>query len=141
MYLAAQLRVLCIDDTQETLNVMGSILRRAGHQVHLVLGGEAGIGMLQQLPSIDVVLINNRMPGLSGMEVVEFLAANRRYDSIGVVFHSAVDTPELPTEHARWGRVDVCLTLPFQPLDLLDAVFTAYMRRRGFQHRITYVAS
>lgn len=141
MYLAAQLRVLCIDDTQETLNVMGSILRRAGHQVHLVLGGQAGIGMLQQLPSIDVVLINNLMPGLSGIEVVEFLASNRRFDSVGVVFNSAVDAPELPTEHANWARVDVCLALPFQPLDLLDAVFTAYMRRRGFQHRITYVAS
>ncbi len=146
MYLAAQLRILCIDDHQDKLKVMGSILRRAGHQVHLALGTERGLRLLQELPSLDVLLINHRLSappttGPTEMDVVTFLATHRRYDSVGVVFHSPLDESDLPVEHQQWQRVDVCLSLPFEPVELLDAVFTAYMLRRGFQHRVTYTVS
>jgi CheY-like chemotaxis protein len=141
MFLAAQLRILCIDDTPDMLNVMEAILNRAGHEVHSALGGERGIKLLKELPTVDVVLINHLMPRISGMDVVSYLAAHRRYDYIGVVYNSAVGEPELPLAHDDWLRVDASLTLPFHPLELLDAVFSAYMRRRGFQYSVTYSIS
>jgi hypothetical protein len=62
------------------------------------------------------------------MDVVTFLATHRRYDSVGVVFHRPGPKSDLPVEHQQCSGG--CLPqLPFEPVELLDAVFTAYMLR------------
>jgi len=132
MFLATRFSILCIDDADELLQDMQRILLRAGHLVSTAHGGASGIEVLRRLPSIDVILVNYRLESVSGMDVVTFVAEEPRLDNAGLVICSPDNVLDLPIQHAAWPRVDVCLPLPFQPIELYDAVFEAYTRRRGY---------
>ncbi len=132
MFLATRFSILCIDDADDLLRNMQRILLRAGHLVHTARGGANGIAVLRRLPAVDVILVNYRLASVSGMDVVTFVAEEPRLDHTGLVISSPDNVLDLPVQHAAWPRVDVCLPLPFQPMELYDAVFEAYTRRRGY---------
>ncbi len=136
MFMATRFSILCIDDNEEVLRILQAILLRAGHQVHTAVGGRHAIDTLRQLSTLDVIMVNFRMEGISGMDVVKYVAEEPRLDSAGVVINSPGSVLDLPVQHIAWPRVDVCLPQPFQPMELYDAVFEAYTRRRGYLYQL-----
>ncbi|MBN2469471.1 MAG: response regulator [Anaerolineae bacterium] len=136
MFMATRFSILCIDDNEEVLRILQAILLRAGHQVHTAAGGRYAIDVLRQLTTLDVIMVNFRMEGMSGMDVIKFVAEEPRLDGAGVVINSPGSVLDLPVHHAAWSRVDVCLPQPFQPMELYDAVFEAYTRRRGYLYQL-----
>jgi CheY-like chemotaxis protein len=136
MFMTTRFSILCIDNNEDVLRILQAILLRAGHQVHTAVGGANGIDMLRMLPGVDVIMVNHRMAGMSGMDVIKFVAEEPRLDSAGVVINSPGSVLDLPVYHVAWPRVDVCLPQPFQPVELYDAIFEAYTRRRGLLYRL-----
>jgi DNA-binding NtrC family response regulator len=67
-----KLRVLFVDDEQAIRDVMGIELPRMGHDVTLCEDGEQAIETLKT-QTFDAAVIDLRMPGLSGWDVVEHL--------------------------------------------------------------------
>jgi len=67
-----KLRVLFVDDEQAIRDVMGIELPRMGHDVTLCEDGERAIETLKS-QTFDAAIIDLRMPGLSGWDVVEHL--------------------------------------------------------------------
>lgn len=67
-----KLRVLFVDDEQAIRDVMGIELPRMGHEVVLCEDGEQAIETLKT-QTFDAAVIDLRMPGLSGWDVVEHL--------------------------------------------------------------------
>jgi len=126
----ASLRVLCIEDEAEMRHLLRLILSKAGHHVTIANDAVQGIDLLRRMPLPDVLVVNYLMPRLSGMEVVQFVAADRRFCGVGVIFQSAVHEREKPTWHPAWPRVDVWLPVPFYPHDLLAAVERARLLRQ-----------
>lgn len=136
MFMATRFNILCIDEDEDVLRILQAILLRAGHQVHTARGGAPGIDVLRRLPTLDVIMVNSRMQGMTGMDVVTFVAEEPRLDSTGIVINSPGSVLDLPVHHVAWSRVDVCLPQPFQPMELHDAVFEAYTRRRSYLYRL-----
>jgi CheY-like chemotaxis protein len=136
MFMATRYSILCIDDNRDTLDVFQSALLRAGHQVHIAIGGANGVAVLDQLSTVDIVVVNSVMRDVSGMDVVAYMAALPRFDSTGIVLQSSGCVLDLPIHHPRWPRVDVCLPAPFQTSELYDAIFEAYTRRRGYLYHL-----
>jgi two-component system NtrC family response regulator/two-component system nitrogen regulation response regulator GlnG len=69
-------RILLIDDDTDLADLLRESLEAAGHCVTYLEGAERGLDLLtEQL--FGVVLLDNRMPGMSG---IEFLAAMRDRD-------------------------------------------------------------
>lgn len=67
-------RVLIADDSADTAETLGVLLRMAGHTVHTVRDGLAAVqGIGEHAP--DVVLLDIGMPGLSGYEAAERIRA------------------------------------------------------------------
>jgi two-component system response regulator EvgA len=72
----APLRVLCVDDEPVIREVLGLLLRKYGYTVESVTDGLTALRLLQEKgDAFDVVVTDNQMPELSGIEMVERLRA------------------------------------------------------------------
>ncbi len=66
------MRILIIDDDVDLLNILSNRLSELGHTVYTAASGKDGIASFyEQSPQITVV--DFKMPGLSGMSVLEWL--------------------------------------------------------------------
>ncbi|HZE75047.1 MAG TPA: sigma-54 dependent transcriptional regulator [Gemmatimonadales bacterium] len=82
--------VLLIDDDVDVLRAIGNYFERLGYEVTRELSGEAGLATFDRLRP-DVVILDLRLPGMDGMEVLEHL----RQRSAAVILltgHSDVPT-------------------------------------------------
>ena len=64
--------VLLIDDDVEVLRSIGNYFERLGHEVTRELSGEAGLATFDRV-RLEVVILDLRLPGMDGMEVLEHL--------------------------------------------------------------------
>ncbi|HLW54557.1 MAG TPA: response regulator [Candidatus Angelobacter sp.] len=62
--------ILCVDDSAEMLLICRTILEAAGFEVLTASDGQAALKTLEQNP-IDAAVIDNRMPGMSGVQLAK----------------------------------------------------------------------
>jgi len=61
--------VLLVDDSEEVREITATMLRRVGHTVIATATGEEGLDVFNdQAASIDLVILDMRMPGMGGAE-------------------------------------------------------------------------
>ncbi|MBF2052888.1 MAG: Flp pilus assembly complex ATPase component TadA [Candidatus Sericytochromatia bacterium] len=84
-----QARVLVVDDCPETLFLLQSLLRTAGHDVHGVGHGQAALHWLQQHPQTDLILLDIDLPDMSGYEICESLQDEPELAMIPVIMVTA----------------------------------------------------
>ena len=110
-------RILIIDDDAALRDSIGETLRDLGHTVVEAADGEAGLRRLTEPPPIAAILLDLRMPGLDGLEVLRQMRA--RPDSPPVAVLTAVATAANTIEAMRLGAVDH-LTKPIGRADIAD---------------------
>ena len=70
-------KLLLVDDDPVLLNLLGRLLRRAGHEVTEAGGGEEGLALARAAREpFDVVVTDVMMPGLDGFELTRRLRAD-----------------------------------------------------------------
>ena len=84
-------RVLCIDDHSEMLQIEKSILEGAGYAVLTADSGPEAI-TLAESHKVDLVVVDCWMPGMSGPEVVQRLRAKQ--PTLPVIMVSASTLPD-----------------------------------------------
>jgi len=123
-------RILVVDDDPAVLSCYSRLLVRSGHEVETAPGGEAGLLRLQSAPPFDVVILDYRMPGMTG---TEFL---RRMRCLGhapeVILVSAYVTDQVRESAARMG-VRRILEKPVDVERLRSAIREAVPLRRSAQ--------
>src|SRR4051812_39027065 len=62
--------ILIIDDEREITNVLSTYFERAGHEVMTAASGSDGV-MLIQRARPDLVLLDLKLPDMTGFEVLE----------------------------------------------------------------------
>lgn len=82
--------VLLIDDDVEALRAIGNHFERLGYEVTRELSGEAGLATYDRVRP-DVVILNLRLPGADGMEILEHL---RQRDAAVLLL---IETSDVPT--------------------------------------------
>jgi len=129
-------RVLVVDDDEGVRNLLRRILEETGYQVTTAADGEEALYEVA-LGEVEVVLLDIKMPGMSGMEVLKKLDE----DSLGVcviMVTSVVDT-ETAVEAMKLGAYDYIIK-PFARDDVLQKVLGAveiWRRRLQLQESIT----
>jgi len=104
-------RILAVDDERDILLLYQEALGTFGHEViGAVSGAEAMEYLEREVP--DLVLLDLRMPDISGLEVLEWL--RRRRPHVPIIVCSAVHG--LRDEFAIWSA-HVAAFLP-KPLDM-----------------------
>jgi FixJ family two-component response regulator len=113
--------VAVVDDEESVRRALERLLRSAGIETETFASGSA---MLEDLARCepDCVVLDLHMPGMSGFEVQERLAARAR--RIPVVVLTGQDTPE-SFERATTGGAAAYLRKPVDGGDLLAAVAAA----------------
>lgn len=117
------IRVLVIDDDACVGKAIQAILDRRRCETVLASRACAGIDMLHQ-SRFDVVLLDVFMPGLSGLNAIEYI---RREWTIPIIAMSGFPVRNLDKtdDHlaiaARCGAT-LCMRKPFKPLNLIEAV-------------------
>src|SRR5213082_3766695 len=113
-------QVLVIDDDEAAREILVELLGRIGFHAFSVADGKAGLEWLQGAAAPpQAVLLDLRMPGLDGFEVL------RRYRENGgtapVIALSAMDEKEHVVKAMRLGASDY-LVKPIEPDELREAI-------------------
>jgi CheY-like chemotaxis protein len=118
------LDVLVADDEPDVRLIARVVLTAAGFEVREVDSGEAALAELFDGRSPDVLLLDVRMPGLDGWEVLRRIRADPGLEHLPVVVFTA-DMGSRSEAPSVLRRGDVLITKPFQADDLLRAVQAA----------------
>lgn len=114
--------VLIVDDEPDVRLVTRVILEAAGYAVHEAESGEAALDALAGGDIPDVLLLDVRMPGIDGWEVLRRLRGEpgRLCDLPVVIFTADISFAEqAPVELAER---EFFLSKPFDPDDLVEMV-------------------
>ena len=86
-------RILVIDDDPDICELVCESLRGLGYGVAGCESADAALAMLKRIPPIDLLVVDLRMPEMSGAEFIEALRADPRHGQVPVVIVSALVTP------------------------------------------------
>ena len=114
--------ILAVDDTLASLKLLTDILTAEGYQVHPANSGELALASVAaSLP--ELILLDVRMPGMDGFEVLRQLKAQKQSRDIPVILLTAFTEVENRVEGFKLGAVDF-ISKPFQHDELLARVHT-----------------
>ena len=82
-------KVLIVDDTAVTLRNIKNILDRK-YEVFLATSGQQALKFIPEKEP-DVVLLDHKMPGMSGADVLETMRADENMKDIPVIFLTGAD--------------------------------------------------
>jgi CheY-like chemotaxis protein len=116
-------RFLVVDDNRANRDLVRAILATLGADIVEASNGLEGVQAAMELP-FDVILMDMRMPGLSGEEAVaEIRKGGPNADCPIIAFSASADGGQM--EHLRRMGFDGCLPKPFTLTDLIRAVESA----------------
>ena len=125
------MRVLVVEDEEVVGEVFVTYLRELGHQPVLVRSAEAALDRLTSA-SPDTILLDVRLPGMSGLEFLQL--PHVRAAGIPIVAVSGVATEHQARECLRLGAADfIAKPVPLERLGEVLEVLEPYAlhRRRG----------
>jgi adenylate cyclase len=107
-------RVLIVDDTEATRELLARRLTREGHHVVEVANGRAALDRVAR-ENFHLILLDMMMPDLNGYEVLTRLKADVRFRHIPVIVISALDEIDSVVRCIEAGAEDY-LSKPFDPV-------------------------
>ena len=111
-------RILVVDDEPAQLELVGGFLRKRGFEVVEVSDGQAALERFGKEP-FDLILTDQRMPALSGLELLE--AARALHPEIAVIVITAYGTIQTAVAAIKGGATDY-LTKPLNLDELLHRI-------------------
>jgi PAS domain S-box-containing protein len=121
--------ILVVDDEEWNRDMLGRRLERAGYEVVLAEDGDRALAILDQR-SIDLVLLDIMMPGLSGIDVLRRVRADPSASRIPIIMVTAKAQPEDVVEALELGADDY-LTKPVNFPVAVARIRTQLARRRA----------
>ena len=113
--------ILVVDDDTEVRYSLNRVLSSQHYKVEEAPSGEAGVAAVKKSPP-DVVLLDNRMTGMTGLETLQHIrAANPKQL---VILMTAYGTAQTAIEAMKFGAFDYVVK-PFDPPKLIALVQSA----------------
>ncbi len=118
-------RVLVVDDEETIRGLLQRVLKEAGYDVVTAASGQEAMDKVYQLMP-GVVLLDIKMPGMSGIEVLQQIAAN--WPDTCVVMATGLDDAQTAVEAMKLGAYDY-ITKPFNREEVVLTVQRAIEKR------------
>ncbi len=115
------LKILLAEDNPVNQEVIGEVLKRAGHTVSFATDGEKALDALSGDEHFDVVLLDMNMPEISGLDVLKQFRFADTSAATPVIMLSADALPETIRQCKEAGANDY-LTKPVEVTRLLKTV-------------------
>jgi DNA-binding NtrC family response regulator len=110
--------ILVVDDDMSVRIIFSSVLRQEGYRVTAVKNGYEAIKAMDE-ESFDLALVDLRMPGLDGIEVLEKIKGRR--PQTRVIIFTGYGSIITAVEAMKRGATDY-LNKPFSPNELKAGV-------------------
>ena len=111
-------RVLIVDDSEATLDVLERNMSALGFEVKCAAGAEMALDHLDA-DSFDLLITDIKMPGMSGMELL--LAAKKKYPDLPVMMITGYATVPGAVKAMESGALEY-LSKPFTKAEFSEAV-------------------
>jgi len=121
------LKVLLVDDEEDFVRTMAERMEMRDLGSDVALDGETALKMLQE-EAPDVMVLDLRMPGIDGMEVLRRVKAS--YPRIEVIIMTGHGSDEEEVEARRLGAFDY-LRKPVDITELMETIKAAGQAKRG----------
>jgi DNA-binding NtrC family response regulator len=118
--------ILVADDDEVSCQVVAEILEAEGFRVEQVTSGDAALSSLRE-EDRDLLIIDVRMPGKSGLEVTRIV--HERYPSLPIIVMTAFGSIETAVEAIHEGAFDF-ISKPMNFEELKKTVARALGQRR-----------
>lgn len=135
----ARLRILLVDDSPTDLELAQTRLRRAllANPIETCKTAEEALQRLRDaaLPRVGLVLVDSRLPGMNGEEMVDEMRADPALKDLPVILVATF--PEAALEDRSEGRrPDAAIAKPLS----LEALASGLRKVGGFELSLTRVA-
>jgi DNA-binding NtrC family response regulator len=122
-------RLLIVDDEENMRELLKDFFEDEGFKVQVAGDGMQALDKMDK--SVNIVISDNRMPVMEGMELLDRLKAE--YPETQVIIITAYSTPKLAVEAYKRGAA-AYITKPFNPDELLKKV-KEILRVQRMTHR------
>ena len=114
-------RILLVDDHEMARKAMKHFLEHHGYACEEAEHGAAALAKLDQGPSVDLIVSDNHMPVMIGMELLVQVKANPHFGSIPFILYSGNITDEMYQRAIEAGALAV-LNKPYNFSDFVAMV-------------------
>jgi len=114
-------QIMVVDDEPNMLKVLGSLLRREGHEVLEASDGQTALALMEE-HHVDLLLADLRMPGIDGMELMSRAQGVR--PELPVIIITAHGTIDIAVDAMKKGAFNF-VTKPFDWNELRQVVRSA----------------
>ncbi|WP_300435081.1 response regulator [Zoogloea sp.] len=118
--------LLLVDDEENILSSLRRLLRRDGYTILTATGGKAGLELMATQP-VDVIVSDQRMPGMTGVEFLQ-KAKQMDPDSVRMVLSGYTDLQSV-TDAINEGDIYKFLTKPWDDAMLRANINEAFQRK------------
>jgi CheY-like chemotaxis protein len=120
-------RILVVDDLEDNLFLLETILTEEGYEVDTALNGKSALTKIESSPP-DLVLMDAMMPGMDGYEVTRRIRQNKKLPFIPILLLTAYVEADAP-KGLELGANDFIR----KPIDYdeLMARIKAFLRLKG----------
>ncbi len=121
----SQENILIVDDEKNIRLMLRHCLEGSNYIVDIAINGEDALDQLEE-KEFDLVLLDMKLPGMSGMEVLRWISSNKK--DTGVIMITAFGTIESAVEAMKMGAFDY-LRKPFSTEEIRKLVQEVLERR------------
>lgn len=126
-------KVLIVDDVAENIHAIMNILRE-NYAVVAATSGEKGLELAAQKPYPELILLDIKMPGMDGYEVLRRLKTDPATVDIPVIFVTSLSEDEDEAKGLNMGAADY-ITKPVNP-DLLKTRVMAQLELLRYRRQV-----
>lgn len=126
---------MLVDDEEAIRESLGELLKLEGYEVSLAESGDVAVNLLNT-EEFDLVLLDLKMPGMSGVEVLRWI--NAHVPDTKVIFLTAHGTLESAIEALRHGVHDYLLK-PVSAQEILQSVRNALAKSAEWRGKSFYM--
>lgn len=117
--------IMVVDDSIEFLKEFQEMLQLSGYKTIGFLSGEAAlVSVKKEKP--DLILLDLKMNGKSGFDVVEELKADSETENIPIIIVAAFISDKDSDYLIKDCKVKKCIQKPIKPLDIVTEIETTF---------------
>ncbi len=123
-----QEKILIIDDSEQDLNVLDTILSRQGYAIYAAISSKLALKAVQNFVP-DLIILDIMMPGMDGYELCQNLKSRDALRGVPIIFTSILSETAEKVKAFEMGGVDY-ICKPLQIEEILARVKTHLTLRR-----------
>ncbi|MGD1860385.1 MAG: sensor histidine kinase [Leptolyngbyaceae cyanobacterium] len=112
--------ILVVDDNSTNLSMLSEVLDEAGLHYRVAMDGKSALALVERNRP-DLILLDVQMPGIDGFETCRRLKENPDFQSIPVIFTTALTDTDSKAKAFSLGAIDY-IPKPFDQAEVLSRV-------------------